>query len=60
MKKDVKGITDIIDLPDELLEVKYYEHPKDTTYLSWKLPVHVVRELTVWWKEMRAKHCLIP
>lgn len=44
----------IIELPEELLEVRYYESSEDSTYLSWKIPVLVVEELTVWWREKKS------
>ncbi len=34
------------------LEVCFFETPEDEYYLSWQLPLPVVKELISWWKKI--------
>ena len=34
------------------VEVRYFDTSKDATYLSWKLPGDVAKELILWWKKI--------
>lgn len=35
---------------NEIIEVRYFDDPKDELYRSWKLPKSVAGELIKWWR----------
>ena len=49
-KQDYK--VELINISDEILEVRYFDNRKDECYLSWKIPRVVIKELILWWKRL--------
>jgi len=39
-------------LPEENLEIRYFDNHHNSSYLSWKLPKNIAEELVVWWKKI--------
>ena len=38
---------------DGLIEIRYFDTPKDERYLSWKIPMTVANELITWQKKIK-------
>ncbi len=36
-----------------IIEIRYFDTPKDESYRSWKLPESIVHELIVWWISLK-------
>ena len=36
-----------------IIEIRYFDTPKDELYRSWKLPESIVHELIAWWISLR-------
>ena len=53
MKKDLEYRVEFRDLPDERLEIRYFEPPNDPSCLSWKMPNGVVYETIAWLEKQR-------
>ena len=53
MGKDLEYRVEFKDLPDEILEIRYFQPPKDSSCLSWKMPKGVADETIAWWGKKR-------
>ena len=53
MGKDLEYRVEFKDLPDEILEVRYFQPPKDSSCLSWKMPKGVADETIAWMEKKR-------
>ena len=50
-KKKVR--VEIIAHSGEEIELRYYNSPEIDSYLGWRLPESVARELVMWWEKFR-------
>ncbi len=53
--KDVKCRVEFENLSGKMVEVRYFNPPQDSSFLSWRLPLVVVEEVISWWKRLREK-----
>ena len=54
MKKDLEYRVEFNDLPEERLEIRYFQPPKDSSYLSWKMSKGVANETVAWMDKKRS------
>lgn len=48
--KNTEAKVEIFGNLDGIIEVRYFDTPKDESYRSWKLPRPVAEELIKWWR----------
>lgn len=60
MNESIGSRTEIKFLPDDIIELRYYDPPEDERYFSWTFPSAVLDDLVKWWEITSSRKIIYP